>query len=175
MQLRSPRLLTGVAGLLPLLLLTIFLAAPPPSTGQETKDLPQSPGSMQSGTTPPSPKANSNVDSVNVNLPVHRFWDRTNILLFTGVGVFRGLDYASTRNFQARGRDEILIPDDVVDNSAGFASLEAAGTATSVGISYLLHRTGHHKLERWMSIGHIGVTGFGVIWNYSLKSKHPAP
>jgi hypothetical protein len=103
----------------------------------------------------------------------HRFWDRTNILLFSGVAVFRGLDYASTRNFQARGRGEILIPDDVVNNSAGFASLEAAGTMASVGISYLLHRTNHHKLERWMSIGHIVVTGVGVVSNYSLKSHHP--
>jgi hypothetical protein len=102
----------------------------------------------------------------------HRFWDRTNVLLFSGVAVFRGLDYASTRNFQARGRDEILIPDDVVNNSAGFASLEAAATATSVAISYIFHRTGHHKLERWMSIGHISVTGFGVARNYALKSKH---
>ena len=84
----------------------------------------------------------------------------------------RGLDYASTRNFMARGRTEILIPDDVVNNSAGFASLEAAGAATSVGISYIFHRTGHHKMERWLSIGHISVTGFGVAWNYSLESKH---
>ncbi len=104
--------------------------------------------------------------------PPHAFWDRTNILLFSGVAVFRGLDYASTRNFLARGRDEILIPDDIVNNSAAFASLEAAGTLTSVGLSYLLHRTHHHKLERWLSIGHIGVTGFGVVRNYSLKSKH---
>jgi len=104
---------------------------------------------------------------------VHRFWDRTNILLFTGIGITRGMDYASTRNFQARGRDEILIPDDVVNSSAGFASLEAAGAATSMGISYLLHRTGHHKLERWLSIGHMGVTGFGDVRNYCLKSKHP--
>src|SRR6266487_2581597 len=92
----------------------------------------------------------------------HRFWDRTNILLFSGVAVFRGLDYASTRNFQARGREEVLLPDDVVNNSAGFASLELAGTATSVGLSYWMHRTGHHKVERWVSIVHIGVTGFGV-------------
>ncbi len=104
--------------------------------------------------------------------PPHAFWDRTNILLFSGVAVFRGLDYASTRNFMARGRDEILIPDDVVNNSAGFASLEAAGTVASVGLSYWLHRTNHHKLERWISIGHITVTGFGVVRNYSLKSKH---
>ena len=105
--------------------------------------------------------------------PPHRFWDRKNVLLFSGVAVFRGLDYASTRNMQARGREEILLPDDVVNNSAGFASLEAAGAMTSVGLSYLLHRTGHHKLERWLSIGHIGVTAFGVARNYSLKSEHP--
>jgi hypothetical protein len=102
----------------------------------------------------------------------HHFWDRTNVLLFSGVAAFRGLDYASTRNMQARGREEILLPDDVVNNSAGFVSLEAAGAATSVGLSYFFHRTGHHKLERWMSIAHIGVTGFGVARNYSLKSKH---
>ncbi len=104
--------------------------------------------------------------------PQHRFWDRTNILLFSGVAAFRGLDYASTRNFQRRGREEILLPDDVVNNSAGFASLEAAGAATSVSIAYIFHRTGHHKLERWLSIGHISVTGFGVTRNYTLKSKH---
>lgn len=108
-------------------------------------------------------------------LQAHAFWDRTNILLFSGVGVFRGLDYASTRNFQARGREEVLIPDDVVNNSAGFASLEVAGTAASVGLSYWMHRVGHHKIERWISIVHIGVTGFGVARNYSLKSKHTAP
>jgi hypothetical protein len=28
-------------------------------------------------------------------------------------------------------------------------------------------------MERWLSIGHIGVTAFGVGWNYSLGSKHP--
>ena len=106
--------------------------------------------------------------------PAHAFWDRTNIALFSGIAFTRGMDYASTRNFQARGRQEILLPDDVVNNSAGFAGLEAAGTMTSIGISYLLHRTGHHTLERWMSIGHIGVTAFGDIRNYSLKSRHPA-
>ena len=41
--------------------------------------------------------------------PAHRFWDRENILLFSGVAVFRGLDYASTRNFEARGRPPYKI------------------------------------------------------------------
>jgi hypothetical protein len=105
-------------------------------------------------------------------VPPHAFWDRTNLLLFSGIAATRTMDYFSTRNFQARGRQEILLPDDVVNNSAGFASLEAAATMTSVGIAYVFHRTGHHKLERWLSIGHIGVTAFGVIRNYSLESRH---
>ena len=103
----------------------------------------------------------------------HAFWDATNRMLFAGVGVFRALDYASTRNMQARGREEILLPDDVVNNSAGFAAVEAGASAASVGLSYLMHRTGHHRMERWISIVHIGVTGFGVVRNYSLESKHP--
>jgi hypothetical protein len=102
----------------------------------------------------------------------HAFWDRTNLALFPGIAATRVVDYASTRNFQARGRQEILLPDDVVNNSAGFASLEAAATMTSVGVSYLLHRTGHHKLERWISIGHISVTAFGDVRNYALESRH---
>src|SRR5690348_13205661 len=103
----------------------------------------------------------------------HRFWDRENVLLFSGVAVFRALDFASTKNFLARGRTEVLIPDDIVYNNAGFASLEAAATATSVGISYWFHRTGHHKMERWLSIAHLSVTAFGDAHNYALKTHHP--
>jgi hypothetical protein len=143
-----------------LLLLACLMAAQSATAQQPTP-----PSPAQSSKTAPLPDAPSQT-------PPHAFWDRTNILLFSGVAVFRGLDYASTRNFLARGREEVLIPDDIVNNSAAFASLEAAATLTSVGLSYLLHRTNHHKLERWLSIGHIGVTGFGVVRNYSLKSKH---
>jgi hypothetical protein len=130
---------------------------------------------IKTGTTPNAAPLGAN-DKTNLRtLPApHHFWNRKNPLLFSGVGVFRGLDYASTRSRQARGREEILLPDDVVNNSAGFASLEAAATATSVGLSYIFHRTGHHKLERCISVAHIGVTGFGVARNYALKSKHPA-
>ena len=142
-----------------LLLLTLFCLVPR-AGAQETDPL-AAPVPPAASPQPPEPGA-----------PAHRFWDRTNILLFSGVAVFRGLDYASTRNFMARGREEILLPDDVVNNSAGFASLEAAATATSVGLSYLMHRTNHHKIERWISIVHIGVTAFGDARNYALESKH---
>jgi hypothetical protein len=117
---------------------------------------------------PPSAIRTPGEDSV----PPHHFLDKTNIWLFSGIAAVRVLDFTSTRNMLARGREEKLIPDDVVHSTPGFASLEAAGAATSIGISYLLHRTGHHKLERWMSVGHIAVTGFGAARNYALESRH---
>lgn len=129
---------------------------------QSSRELPADPGA-------PAPVA----DSVREQIPTHAFWDKENILLFSGVAVFRALDYTSTKNMLARGRGEILLPDDVVDNSAGFAAVEAAATATSIGISYIFHRTGHHKLERWLSITHLSVTAFGAARNYALKSNHP--
>src|SRR6202162_3070593 len=104
----------------------------------------------------------------------HRFWDRTNDWLFSGVAASRTLDYFSTLNMRRRGRQEILLTNDVVDHHAGFAAIEVAGTATSIGVSYLFHRYGHHKLERWTSILHIGLATTGAVRNYSLKTAHPA-
>jgi hypothetical protein len=104
----------------------------------------------------------------------HRFWDATNDWLFAGVGASRTLDYFSTLNMRRRGRDEILLTNDVVDNHAGFAVIEAAGTGASIGLSYLFHHYGHHKLERATSIVHIGLATSGAVRNYCLKTAHPA-
>jgi hypothetical protein len=104
----------------------------------------------------------------------HPFWDKTNDWLFAGVAASRTLDYFSTLNMRHRGRQEILITNDVVDNHAGFAALEAAGTGLSIGVSYLFHHYGHHKLERWTSVVHIGLATTGAVRNYCLKTAHPA-
>jgi hypothetical protein len=103
----------------------------------------------------------------------HRFWDRENDLLFAGVGAGRALDYASTLNLRHRGIDEIFLTNSIVDNHALFAGIEAAGTAASIGVSYLFHATGHHRLERWTSAIHIGVAVGGAARNYALKTPHP--
>ena len=161
----------GAGSRLWFVVLVVGSLAAPLSAEQELKDWAQRPGAGQTGASSHPGATSPSAGAADGLVRAHHFWDRTNILLFAGVAITRGMDYASTRNFQARGRDEILIPDDVVNNSAGFAALETAGTATSIGISYLFHRTGHHKLERWMSIGHISVTGFGDVRNYCLKTR----
>lgn len=107
----------------------------------------------------------------NVSKPVeHRFWDRENGLLFAGVGAGRGLDYASTLNLRHRGINEAFLTNSIVDNHPLFAGIEVAATAASVGVSYLFHRTGHHRLERWTSAIHAGIAVGGAIRNYGLKA-----
>ena len=106
-------------------------------------------------------------------MQVHRFWDKENDWLFAGVGAARTLDYFSTLNMRRRGDQEILLTNDLVDNHAAFAVVEAAGTGVSIGASYLFHRYGHHKLERWTSIMHFGLATSGAVRNYCLKTAHP--
>ena len=110
--------------------------------------------------------------ATNLGKTHHSFWDTQNDLLFAGVGAARTLDYFSTLNMRRRGRQEIFLTNDVVDNHAGFAVIEAAATGVSIGASYLFHRYGHHKLERWTSYVHIGLATTGAVRNYSLKTAH---
>jgi hypothetical protein len=105
---------------------------------------------------------------------VHRFWDTENILLFAGVGAARGLDYASTLNIRRRGINEAFLTNAIVDDHPEFAAIEVAATAASIGVSYIFHATGHHRLERWVSYVHMGVAVGGAIRNYALKTPHPA-
>jgi hypothetical protein len=103
---------------------------------------------------------------------VHRFWDTSNLTLFAGVGGARALDFASSRHFRDRGVDEWLLTNGVVDNKPLFGGVEAATAGASIGISYLLHRSGHHKLERWFSVAHIMIGLGGSARNYTLR-PHP--
>jgi hypothetical protein len=103
---------------------------------------------------------------------LHRFWGKENGWLFGGVGAFRTLDYFSTLNMRRRGRQEILLTNDVVDNHAAFATVEAAATGACIGASWLFHHYGHHKLERWTSFTHIGLAATGSVRNYCLKTAH---
>ena len=81
------------------------------------------------------------------------------------------LDYASTRHFRVRSVDEWLLTNDVVDNKALFVGIEAAATAASIGFSYLFHRTGHHAIERWVSVVHIGIGAAGSARNFTLSNE----
>lgn len=128
--------------------------------------------------TPPATEQTSQQPQKGISMilpldpPPHQFWDRENDLLFAGVAAGRGLDYASTLNLRRRGIDEIFLTNSIVDNHPLFGGIEAAATAASIGVSYIFHRTGHHRLERWTSAIHMGVAIGGAARNYALKTPH---
>ena|SRR5438270_8797247 len=149
------------------LLLAAFVVLPPVVAAQE-----------QTASTSPAPASRQTAAQlpIKTQAPVkpsvtHKeFWDETNILLVSGVTTARGLDYASTLQFRTRGRQELLLNNSVVDNKPLFLSIEVAAAAASVGVSYWLHRKGHHRLERLVSIAHIGAGVGGAIHNYELAA-----
>jgi hypothetical protein len=106
-------------------------------------------------------------------LSPHRFWDSTNAALFSGVTAARALDFTSTQHFRKQGVNEILLSNSLVDNKPLFAAIEVGGVAASIGISYIFHRTDHHKLERWVSIIHISFGTGGSVRNYFLEPDQP--
>jgi hypothetical protein len=142
----------------------------------ESKDpnAPSAPQPVGSAAPADRKKTAEPVAAINPPAPgVHNFWDRENDWLFAGVGAGRALDYASTLNLRRRGINEVFLTNSIVDNHPLFAGIEVAATAASVGVSYIFHRTGHHRLERWTSAIHAGVAVGGAIRNYALKTPHP--
>jgi len=145
-----------------------------PPAGSRDPNAPSAPQPAASAAPADQKKTAEPAKMANPPAPgVHHFLDRENDWLFAGVGAGRGLDYASTLNLRRRGINEALLTNSIVDNHPLFGGIEAAATAASIGVSYLFHRTGHHRLERWTSAVHIGVATGGAIRNYALKTPHP--
>ena len=138
-----------------------------PALGMADEDSPSSPQRESH----PGPQQSAPPDAT---VSPHRFWDATNSVLFLGVAGGRALDYVSTEQMRSRGVNELLLSNQIVDNKPLFVAIEAAGTAASIAVSYLFHRSGHHKLERWTSIVHISFGVGGAIRNFGLQPSQAA-
>ena len=100
----------------------------------------------------------------------HRFWDRENSLLFVTSAAFSAADFVVTRD-NLRGGGQELNP--VVGvfgrSSAGLALNFAGETAGVVAISYFFHKTGHHKMERAVSMLNIGGSAAAVTFGVAHR------
>lgn len=97
----------------------------------------------------------------------HRFWvDRWNTPLFVGIAAVQVLDYTSTRDFRNHGRDEWLLTNSLVDDRPAFAATEVAAAGAAIGLSYLLYRSGHHRLERWTAGLYVAIGAASAYGNY---------
>jgi hypothetical protein len=83
----------------------------------------------------------------------HRFWDRENALLFVATGGLAAADFCATRaNLASGGRELNPVTRVFSGSSAGLATNFALETTGTIGVSYLFHKTEHHRLERVASL-----------------------
>ena len=100
----------------------------------------------------------------------HRFLDRQNCILFVAVAAVNGADFAVTRaNLQTGGQELNPMVRPFTSSTPILAVNFAAETAGVVGVSYFLHKTGHHKLERLTSYLNIGSSAGAV--TYGLLNR----
>jgi hypothetical protein len=97
----------------------------------------------------------------------HRFLDKQNRMLFIAAAALNGADFAVTRaNLQSGGQELNPIVRVFGTSTTGLAVNFIGETAGVITLSYLFHKTGHHKLERAVSLVNIGssagAVGFGL-------------
>lgn len=97
----------------------------------------------------------------------HHFWDVENRVLFLAAAASNGADFAVTRaNLQSGGQELNPMVRVFGRSTAGLAVNFAGETAGVMGLSYFFHKTGHHKMERMVSLVNIGssagAVGFGL-------------
>lgn len=125
--------------------------------------LPASPGSM-------AVVASAPVVARPQEFASHPFWDRENRVLFTAVGALAAADFCTTRaNLASGGRELNPVTRVLSGSTAGLAANFALETASTIGISYMFHKTGHHKLERITSFVNIGGSAGAVAYGLTHR------
>jgi len=100
----------------------------------------------------------------------HRFWGKPNIALFAAATALSAADFAVTRaNLQNGGTELNPVARVFGRSTPGLAMNFAGQTVCVIGVSYLFHKTGHHKLERITSLVSIGGSGAAVTFGFTHR------
>ena len=103
--------------------------------------------------------------------PSHRrFWDRENSVLFATSAAFSAADFVVTKDNLHGGGQELNPVTRVFTGSTPRLAVNFAGeTAGVVGLSYIFHKTGHHKLERAVSMLNMSASGAAVTYDLAHR------
>lgn len=117
---------------------------------------------------PPVPQSSL----VSAPLPAHHFFDKTNLVLNGWNVAAESYDAITTRRGLNGQPIHELNPLGALFVNHGWGGQAAFSFGLGVGgpllTSYLLHRTGHHKLERWV----VGLNALGSTAAGSWNLKH---
>jgi hypothetical protein len=98
-----------------------------------------------------------------------RFWDKRNILLASGVAGTTALDFAATqRNLSgpSGGTEYNPLARVFTGSTPGRVAYFSGAAAGTIGLSYLFHKTGHHRLERTTLMIGIGCSTQGAVYSF---------
>jgi len=101
----------------------------------------------------------------------HNFWDAANKALFASHAVLEAVDFGITHHNLSNGGRELDSMGTALCESGTAGQLVFFGgrMAGVVAISYVLHRTGHHKLERAFPIYASGDSAYGVAYSFAHR------
>lgn len=149
----SRALLVGLIALSGVLAVPLFAQGPAPNAGS---------AAVEPVSSPATPR--------NLDLE-HKFWDRENYALFAASAALSGVDFAVTRaNLESGGKELNPVVRIFGRSDAGLAANFAGETAGIIGVSYFCHKTGHHRLERAVSLVNIGASAGAV--SYGLAHQN---
>ena len=107
-------------------------------------------GLIPSSATAAAAGAAANPMIVERVVPVHHFFDAKNICLLSINAIIMAADVASTqRALQVPGAREL---NPLSSSQGALIFLKVAGVGAGLSISYLMHRSGHHRAERVVPI-----------------------
>ena len=101
----------------------------------------------------------------------HAFWDRANKILFASHATLEVVDFGITHlNLSDGGRELDPMAKALCESgTAGQLVFFGGRMAAVVAISYLLHKTGHHKLERAFPVYASGDSAYGVAYSFAHR------
>jgi len=161
---RSAEFLRSTAGLVILVLATsaVFCPALHAQTLLSSAPLPDAPSPSLAVTPVVIAPSRANLE--------HKFWDNQNRALLAAATALNWTDFAVTRaNLQSGGQELNPIVRVFGRSSAGLAVNFAGETVGVIGLSYFFHKTGHHKLERAVSLINIGSSAGAVTYGLTHR------
>jgi hypothetical protein len=122
------------------------------------ESVPASPlGIVQPGPVPDAPSRHT------------RFWDLSNLMLISGMAGTTALDFVATqRNLSgpSGGNEYNPLARVFTGSTPGRVVYFSGAAASTVGLSYLFHKTGHHRLERTTLMLGIGCSTQGAVYSF---------
>lgn len=118
----------------------------------------------------PSPFVATSVVAPPKLRETHPFWDHDNKILFAACGALASADFFTTRaNLASGGRELNPVTRVFSGSTPGLAANFAMETGGVIGISYMFHKTGHHRLERITSIVNMGGSAGAVAYGLTHR------